>query len=222
MVEQLADRDLLPVRNEAGQSLLDAVVQAEFAFGDQLEHDHCGVALRQACDLEVVARPHRRLAGDVAQSRGEANSAISVANEQNGAGCARGDERVDVLLQPGCLGVCGRPRCGHRRCGDHSGRRQARERCSPDRMLRLPARPWGLAFTHTSSVCAPRGFWFWPRRTPLGRTGGPREGLMRRRSVGTPTVVDKLAQRGGEAVGVDQMHEMPVPRPFLEPDVRQT
>ena len=57
VVEQLADRDLAPVRNEAGQPLLDAVVQAELAFGDQLEHDRCGVALGQACDLEVVVRP---------------------------------------------------------------------------------------------------------------------------------------------------------------------
>ena len=52
-------------------------------FADQLEHDRCGVGLGQAGDLEVVVRPHRRLPRDVAESGGEANGAVSVANEQD-------------------------------------------------------------------------------------------------------------------------------------------
>ena len=63
---------ILPaVRDESGKPLLDGVVEAELSFTDQLENDRRGVGLRQARDLEVVARPHRRLARDVAESGGE-------------------------------------------------------------------------------------------------------------------------------------------------------
>ena len=39
VVQQLAKRDVLAVRDEAGQPPLDAVGEVELAFGDELEHD---------------------------------------------------------------------------------------------------------------------------------------------------------------------------------------
>src|SRR6266511_1871328 len=41
------------------------------------------------------------------------------------------------------------------------------------------------------------------------------------RSASSGAVFDELAEPGGEAVGIDEMHEVAVSRPFLELDVRE-
>ena len=52
---------VVSVRDDAGQPLLDRVVEAELALGDELEDDRRGVGLGQARDLEAVAGADRRL-----------------------------------------------------------------------------------------------------------------------------------------------------------------
>ena len=115
-VEELANRDLITVRDEPGQPLLDGVVEAKLAFGDQLQDDRCDVGLRVAGDPEAVANSHRRLLVDVAEAAGDADGAVLVANHQDGAGNPGGDECVEVFLKL-------RRACafGVRRVGDGGG-----------------------------------------------------------------------------------------------------
>jgi hypothetical protein len=102
VVEELTDADPVSVRDDSGQPLLDGVFQTELALTDQLQDDRRRVGLGHARDLEVVVRSHRCLSSDVSQSRRQAGDAISVPDEQDRAGCAGSDERVEVTLQAGC------------------------------------------------------------------------------------------------------------------------
>ncbi len=104
VVEQLADADLVAVRYESRQPMLDRVGQAELALADELQDDGCGVRLGDAGDADAVVRPDRRLRADLAEAAGDADGVLAVAAEQDDTGSASGDERVGVLLQR-CLGA---------------------------------------------------------------------------------------------------------------------
>ena len=126
---------MLAVRDETGQPLLDAVGEVELAFCDELEHNGRDVALGQARDLEVVARVHRRLVADVAQSARQPQRTVAVADKEDRARNARGDELVDALLErrsPRVLvgrGTCrrGRREQRGREAGEERGRNEPAE-----------------------------------------------------------------------------------------------
>ena len=125
MVEEHADRDLVSVRNDAGQPTLDGVAESQLALADELQDDGCDVCLGQARDAVVVTLRDLSLRGEVGNSADEPRRLAAVANEQD---CSRGSggyQRVDILLEVGRIRLDG---LGHRTCReDASQRRQGSE-----------------------------------------------------------------------------------------------
>ena len=61
VVEQPADADVLAVGDDAGEPVLDGVVEGELALAGELQDDRRREGLRHAADPRAVGRPHRRL-----------------------------------------------------------------------------------------------------------------------------------------------------------------
>ena len=61
MVQQLAERDRVPVRDQFGQPVLDRVVEPEPALRHQLQHDRGHEGLRDTRDPEAVTQPQAEL-----------------------------------------------------------------------------------------------------------------------------------------------------------------
>src|SRR5213078_146707 len=97
--------------------------EAELALGDELEHDGGRVGLGQARDLVVIAGIHRRLVAEVSEASGEPHGAVPVADEQDRARDAGGDETVDTFLERGGPRVRGGRRLGGRGDREKRGRK---------------------------------------------------------------------------------------------------
>ena len=172
VVQQVAKGDVLAVRDEAGEPALDAVGEMERAFGDQLEHDRRGVGLGEARELEVVARAP---SASCVRRRRDRRSAAACGGRRGRAGSrpdARGDQRVDVLLE--CRGPD--VRSGFRR--GRRARRRERARDTGEECGR--GRPCGRASDgcsrrssrlHFGSVSRRRLLVWRLARYPLGRIG---------------------------------------------------
>src|SRR4051794_11861383 len=125
MVEELANRDSLAVRDEPRQVPLDAVTQAKLALADQLQDERGDIGLGLASDSEAVAWSHRGLIADIAEPTRNADRALPVTNHQDGARNTGSDEPIDALLETSRLSTYGGFRLANPSSGAEHDRHQA-------------------------------------------------------------------------------------------------
>ena len=99
MAEQLANRDVVAVWNQAGEPVLDAVVERELPLADQLEDDGSDERLRDAPDPETIADPQRRPLLEVGIAARELHGATVTTDEHDDPRNSFGDKSLDVLSQ---------------------------------------------------------------------------------------------------------------------------
>ena len=93
-----------PFGQQAGQVVLNRVVEAELALVDELHHDRRDVRLRQAADPERVVGADRRLRLEVGDAGAEHDRVgARVLDEQHRARDAGFDRRVELLLELAAL-----------------------------------------------------------------------------------------------------------------------
>ena len=86
VVHQLAQADRGAVRDEAGEPLLDRVVDVELSFRFELEHDDRDERLRHARDPVVVGCAHRHVRADVGEAGDAAAGRRRRTHVHDGAG----------------------------------------------------------------------------------------------------------------------------------------
>jgi hypothetical protein len=94
----------------AGQPPLDRVVQAEAPFGDQLEDQRAHEGLRDAPDMELIARIEITTRVQVSYPDGELHNAAAIVDTHDGGGSALVNQLTSQGSKlPAKIGSRGRP-----------------------------------------------------------------------------------------------------------------
>jgi hypothetical protein len=148
VLEQLTDRDVLPVGDQPRQPTLHRITQPKSVLADKLQH-HCGgEGLGHTPDLVAVTRPHRPLRPKLGQAAGPTPPLPPVPGQPNGARHPPGDQFIQQPLELWAwqLSLAGQGACRRRRRGRHNQQHGKHQRHQP-------------AATQLTAQC--RTYWAW-------------------------------------------------------------